>query len=61
MRLFTVKQVCAQLGGISYTTLTKLRRTSDFPKPVMVNNNRPRWRTEDIDTWVYLKTQQWEL
>ncbi len=57
MKLLTIKQVCKQLGGISYTTLTKLRKTPDFPRPVMVNNSRPRWRAEDIDTWIYLSSQ----
>ena len=41
-----------RLLGISRTTLWRLARDGDFPKPILLGKRAKGWRREDIDEWV---------
>lgn len=48
---WTVKQVMAYLQ-VSSALLHSLRQTTDFPKPVMLGSQSPRWLKSAIDAWL---------
>ncbi|MBB4859438.1 putative DNA-binding transcriptional regulator AlpA [Novosphingobium chloroacetimidivorans] len=50
-RVLTVEQVC-DLLQISPSTLLRLRRNPDFPKPLEVGGRGIRWASDGIDAWV---------
>ena len=43
--------VCDRLG-VSRSTLIRLRRQADFPRPLQISAQAIGWRAEDIDAWI---------
>jgi len=39
------------LTGVSRTTIWRLRKAGDFPRPVEVSPGRVAWREDDIAAW----------
>jgi predicted DNA-binding transcriptional regulator AlpA len=38
--------------GVSPSTFTRLRRSAEFPRPVMVTPTRLAWRVAELDAWL---------
>lgn len=48
----------AKLLGICRTTLWKLRKNPDFPKPVEITRKSCGWRAIDVHRWMERKVDQ---
>ena len=45
------KQVLAR-AGLSNSTIWRLQRRGDFPKPVVLSPGRVGWRACDVEAWI---------
>jgi predicted DNA-binding transcriptional regulator AlpA len=53
-RLMTIREVAALLG-VSRCQVWRLRKASDFPRPLHLTPTIKRWRRTDLMTWVQTK------
>ncbi len=53
-RLLRIDQVIERIG-VSRTTIHRLRRDSQFPKPVTIRGRTIAWPEADIDDWIRRK------
>ena len=51
VKIHRVKSL-VRLLGISRTTIWRLVKGGDFPKPISLGKRAKGWRREDIDEWV---------
>lgn len=52
MQLITPEELCRK-AKISRTTLWRYRRRfADFPKPILLNGDNPRWVSHEVDQWL---------
>lgn len=49
-RILNEKEVLEKIR-VSRTTLHRLVRAGNFPRPTFVSENRKTWRENDVDTW----------
>ena len=52
-----IGEVQEMTGGMSDTTIWRMRRAKQFPEPVSISPNRKAWRKSDITTW--MKARMW--
>lgn len=50
--LLKSRAVCLKLGGISNTTLWRIRKNPDFPLPVELRPGVPAWLEGEVDRWI---------
>jgi prophage regulatory protein len=56
-QLIALPELVSHLGGISRTTLWRLRRKKSFPEPIELSPGRVAWLRSDIDTWIADRVQ----
>ena len=51
-KFIPISEVQEMTGGISDTTIWRMRRAKQFPEPVSISPNRKAWRESDIEAWM---------
>ena len=52
MKVISGIEVRKKLGNISPTTFWKLRKNSDFPKPMSLPTKGRSWDEAEVDAWL---------
>ena len=51
-KFIPISEVQEMTGGISDTTIWRMRRAKQFPEPVSISPNRKAWRKSEIEAWM---------
>lgn len=51
-QVLSPREVRALVGGLSITTLWRMRRRGEFPEPVQLSKRRVGWRRSDVELWL---------
>ena len=50
-KIYRVKDL-VEILGISRTTIYRMRKTGEFPRPISLGDRAKGWLWEDIEEWV---------
>jgi predicted DNA-binding transcriptional regulator AlpA len=51
-RLISFRELSDRLGGLSRTTIWRMQRRGDFPRPIPISPGRVCWDESAVDQWV---------
>ncbi len=51
-KFIPISEVKEMTGGISGTTIWRMRLAKQFPEPVSISPNRKAWRKSEIEAWM---------
>ena len=57
VRIYRVKDL-VEILGISRTTIYRMRKREDFPRPVSLGDRAKGWLREDIEAWVKSRREE---
>ena len=51
-KLISFGELSERLGGISRSTIWRMHRRGDFPRPISISPGRVLWDESAVDQWV---------
>ncbi len=55
-KYLSINELCALLN-LGRSSITRLRATGGFPKPIYLTKQSPRWRSDEVEAWIDALTE----